>query len=653
MENPTYFILYRRDDGVEKVYHLTGTLVVGRSTRCQISLGDEGVSREHCSLRSTRGGVTVTDRDSTNGTYINGSKIREAVARPGDRIVVGQACLILCENDPARTAAGLVDGAGAQTGVLGDTTVEVVLKAASEKVPDATLFHESGVSGDAFRALFAVTDLVSSGTEREKVLEEFLAVVMDLYDMDLGAVFLADQAGGDPQSICESKRAGAGGYAPSLSVLRRVIAGNVSVVASDPLSDPRFAKARSIASAGTTRILCVPIRSAGAVTGAVYLSSRKTVGSVGRPGEKALHVLVALTSQVTQAVENLDYRKRLERDNRVLRFEIAGTTELVGDSVAMEDVRTLVRKVASTEATVLITGESGTGKELVAAALHTNSSRGERPMISINCGAIPDSMVESELFGHEKGAFTGAMERKAGRFELAHGGTLFLDEVGELPLALQVKLLRVLEEKCFYRVGGQELVHVDVRIVAATNADLDKKVEQGTFREDLFYRLQVFRIHAPPLREHLEDIPLLASHLLNRLAGKSVFPADGGIVLAPEGTVIVPDGIKRLKAYSWPGNVRELRNTIEREMILSDGGPLTFDDFRKGPGAGPGSSGGKETVRLGSEVNLSAVVGAHIAGVLRLTRWNKKLAAEILGISRPTLYDKIKQYGIEKDEQDG
>jgi len=625
MEKQNYFLLYRSREGRERVYHLKDILVVGRSSSCHVVLEDEGVSRKHCRLSPAAGGVALKDLGSTNGTFLNGSKVDEGMARPGDKIVVGQACLILRATAPDRAMSG------ARTEILGDTTVEVVLKAVEERVPDETVFREAGFGGDAFKVLFRVTDLLNSGTDAEGILDEYLTILLDLYGMDLAAVFLLDAPDGGLSCPCAIDRADSEGYGPSQSVLRRVVGDNVSVVAADPLSDPKLRKARSIASAGTARILCVPMRSAGTVTGAVYLSSLSPAvpgGAAGRGGEGALQVLVALTSQVAQALENLRYRQRLELDNTILRAGRDADEEMIGQSKTMEKVRTLIAKVAATDATVLVTGESGTGKELIAASIHRRYGRGERPMVSINCGAIPESMVETELFGHEKGAFTGAIERKLGKFELAHEGTLFLDEVGELPLATQVKLLRVLEEKSFYRVGGEELVRVDARIIAATNTDLEEKVKQNLFREDLFYRLKVFQIHAPPLREHRDDIPELAAFLLRCMAGNEV--------------AVSPEGIARLKGHGWPGNVRELRNVLERELILSEGGPLELESLA--------GADGRRPVSLGSEATLDQLARAHIVGVLRSAGWNKKLAAKILGISRPTLYDKIKLFAITEEE---
>jgi transcriptional regulator with GAF, ATPase, and Fis domain len=321
----------------------------------------------------------------------------------------------------------------------------------------------------------------------------------------------------------------------------------------------------------------------------------------------------------------------LKRDNLALRDAVVIQQELVGSSPSHRAVLKLIERVAPSDATVLIMGESGTGKELVANTIHARSLRRERPMVSINCGAIPESMVESELFGHEKGAFTGAVTRKMGKFELASEGTLFLDEIGELPSGTQVKLLRVLEQRSFYRVGGEELIHVDVRILAATNADLEEKVSAGSFRRDLYYRLKVFLISVPPLRDHREDLPELVAHFLDRIGGEGNFK-------------VTEAGMQRLLAYTWPGNVRELRNVLEREILLSDGAELNLDSME--PGAPAVSAHGEHQVRA----SLKEVERDHILRVLRSQGWNKKAAAKILGIGRPTVYDKMKQYGIKEGE---
>ncbi|MCF8042290.1 MAG: sigma-54 dependent transcriptional regulator, partial [Desulfarculaceae bacterium] len=260
--------------------------------------------------------------------------------------------------------------------------------------------------------------------------------------------------------------------------------------------------------------------------------------------------------------------RRLLFQNRLLKEELQGYGEIIGDSKAMRQVYGLIDKVAATKATVLLTGESGTGKELIARAIHARSPRAEEPFVAVNCMALTETLLESELFGHEKGAFTGATSRRKGRFEMAHGGTLFLDEVGEMSLSLQVKLLRVLQERTFERVGGNLQLSVDVRIVAATNRDLTQAVESGDFREDLFYRLNVVRIDVPPLSQRREDLPVLVAHFVKKYAAEVGRPA-------PQ---VDKQAMELIYSHSWPGNVRELENAIERAVILA-GDSITPGDL--------------------------------------------------------------------------
>jgi len=281
---------------------------------------------------------------------------------------------------------------------------------------------------------------------------------------------------------------------------------------------------------------------------------------------------------------------------------------------------------------VLITGESGSGTEMIAEALHYNSPRKDKPFIKVHCAALTESLLESELFGHEKGAFTGAIARKRGRFELAHLGTLFLDEIGEINQNVQIKLLRVLEEKRFERVGGEETVEVDVRLIAATNRDLKEAISKGTFREDLYYRLNVVNIHIPPLRERKEDIPLLASAFLREFAQENAKPLEG------------IDAKARLAMYNypWPGNVRQLRNSIESAVVLAKGTLITLDDL---PPNLRGETGG-DLLRLPVGASLADVEKEVIRSTLAREGGNKSRTAEILGIGRKTLHRKIEEYGL-------
>ena len=318
--------------------------------------------------------------------------------------------------------------------------------------------------------------------------------------------------------------------------------------------------------------------------------------------------------------ENLDLREALG--------EARGLGGIVGSSEAMKGVFALAAKVAATDATVLITGESGTGKDLLAKAIHFHSTRGERPFVKVNCGAVPETLLESELFGHEKGAFTGAHKSKRGRFETANGGTVFLDEIGEIPLGTQVKLLQVLQEKSFVRLGGTETTYVDVRIIAATNRDLEKAMKGGSFREDLFYRLNVFPIHVPPLSERTDDVPLLIEAILKKHGH------------APD--KITPDALAVLCSHTFPGNVRELENLLERALILAGDGAVGSEHFPSLGGPKRSASGDPGQAGL----NLNKLERGMIMRALEKAEGNKSRAARLLGITRRALYSKMETHGI-------
>ncbi len=328
-------------------------------------------------------------------------------------------------------------------------------------------------------------------------------------------------------------------------------------------------------------------------------------------------------------------RERLEEENNYLQEEIKlshNFGEIISQNKSMRRVLREVEQVANTQTTVLIMGESGTGKELIARDLHQLSPRSDRPMIKVNCAALPANLIESELFGHEKGAFTGALRRKRGRFELADKGTIFLDEIGEMPLELQSKLLRVLQEGEFERLGSTETLKVDVRVLAATNRDLEKEVKKGSFREDLYYRLNVFPIYCPPLRDRIDDIPLLVNHFCKKLESKI-----GKVI-----TNIPQKVIDRLQAYNFPGNIRELENIIERAIILSRGGKLGIADWLP--------KKGKTTVTANLPT-LETVNRNHIVKALKSTNWRisgENGAAKLLGIKPTTLESRIKKLEIKR-----
>jgi transcriptional regulator with PAS, ATPase and Fis domain len=331
---------------------------------------------------------------------------------------------------------------------------------------------------------------------------------------------------------------------------------------------------------------------------------------------------------------------RLRREVRSLRATQAqpyGFERIVGEAPALAAVKALLKKVATSPAsTVLLTGESGTGKDLAAKVIHYNSSRASKPFMNITCSALPEALMESELFGHERGAFTGADRQKRGLFETADGGTLFLDEIGEMVPGLQAKLLRFLEEKTFRRVGGSSDIHVDVRVISATNRHLRDEVKEGRFREDLFYRLNVLPINLPPLRERRDDIPSLVTFYVDAYNAEFKKRVAG----------VSPEVMRHLQAYAWPGNIRELRNAVERAMLLADGDTLRVDDFAVGGGGGAKLD---DKVELPAEgINLDDLERSLVVQALERTGWNQTKAASLLGLNRDQIRYRVEKFGLER-----
>ncbi len=334
------------------------------------------------------------------------------------------------------------------------------------------------------------------------------------------------------------------------------------------------------------------------------------------------HLIRNATKQISLVDENETLKKKV--------VSLENVEDLIGNSNAMKDMLREVESVAQTNSSVIISGESGTGKELVARAIHANSPRKFFPFVSVHCGALTESLLESELFGHEKGAFTGAMYNRKGRFEMADSGSIFLDEIATISSKMQVELLRVLESKTFVRVGGNKEISSDFRVICATNKDLKNMVEQGTFREDLFYRLNVVNIHIPPLRDRLADIPLLVDYFINKYCTSMNKPP----------ATIDPSALKRLMEFSYPGNVRELENMIERAIVVGDGKRISLKDLPL-----------EKTMVNNSTESLDDFEKAFILQILNKYNWNISRAAKALKVDRVTLYNKIKKYDLKSAEQ--
>jgi Nif-specific regulatory protein len=382
-------------------------------------------------------------------------------------------------------------------------------------------------------------------------------------------------------------------------------------------------------------VICVPLRLKEEIVGAVYMANRRQ-GALFTPDD--LRFLEAFADHAALALENARIRRELEQEN--LRLQVAADERvrfdsMIGRSGPMQKVYDLIPKMAASGLPVLVQGESGTGKELVARAINSHSPRQRKVFLSENCAAIPESLLESELFGHVRGAFTGAERDRVGLFEQADGGTLFLDEIGDMPAAMQARLLRVLQEGELRRVGGERTIHVDVRVITATHRDLEAEVEAGRFREDLYYRLQVLVIQLPPLRDRSGDIPLLVDHFLKRISRERGRPV-------PELRTAV---LSLLESYTWPGNVRQLENHIQRMTLLAGDGPITTAVVQSDDGL-RGSLYGKRAP-VGPAFLLERSQRERIRQALIETEGNRARAARLLGISRATIFRRIKEYRLD------
>ena len=381
----------------------------------------------------------------------------------------------------------------------------------------------------------------------------------------------------------------------------------------------------------TRELLAAPMIFRDQVIGVVEAINRRE----GNFQDSDIEVLQVFAELAAAGVNNARAHEQLKRENAGLRESFAARDSgMLGQSAALRQVQGLCQRVARSNATVLLLGETGTGKELTARHIHSLSDRKDRPFIGINCAALAETLLESELFGHEKGAFTGAVARKIGRFELAEGGTLFLDEIGDMSPTTQAKILRVLQEGEFERLGGTKTIKVDVRLIAATHKDLQRMVEEGSFRQDLFFRLSVVPLELPPLRERAEDIPTLAGHFLEKYSVKNRKDIRG----------LHPEALDALLAYAWPGNIRELENTLERAVILCLGEQITLRELPVPVRKAAESTERPFALRPGH--TLKEMEKDLIRATLVQTDGNRTRAAEILGISRQTLQNKLKEYGL-------
>ncbi len=531
-------------------------VTLGRDPSNLFSISDPSLSRRHCTIYFENGQYAIRDLDSRNGTSVNGAAVKNCQLHHGDLISVGDSVFILQLQDEAeKISSGPVEFDDVYALATEQLNPQDVLYLQPEK-----LLRELPANSrlaQNLNALLKISRLVHTIRDLEQLQDQILAQTFDVIPAERGAILLDHNGSQQFDSVFARHRA-ASSKSPvrvSRTITRQVLQQGLAVLAADVPGSGGLSGVESLVVSNIRSLLCVPLTLFDKITGCIYLD---TASLANRFDKDHLQLLAAIAGISSVALDNARRLQWLEQENLRLITEINLEHNMVGESPRMKDVYQFLSRVAPTNSTVLIEGESGTGKELAARAIHRSSPRSSKPFIAINCGAIPEGLIESELFGHEKGAFTSATAQKKGRLEMANGGVVFLDEIGELAPTVQVKLLRVLQEREFERVGGTRSIPLDIRLIAATNKDLEQEIKSGSFRQDLYYRINVMALVMPALRERPEDIPSLVEYFVSKYSSRcQVKPKR-----------ISREAMACLINYDWPGNVRELENAIERALVL-------------------------------------------------------------------------------------
>jgi len=633
-------------------------LVFGRSEECDVVLADPNVSRRHAHAVILNGMVAVVDLGSSNGTLVNGIPISRIFLMDGDEVRLGGTTLQFAEDRELSAEVGSVRPdaiAGiASRSMSGGGIDEDENPIAPGPLTNTRLFEPVGddvkvdVLKDIYlklKSLYRVFIEVAQAGSLKEMFEAVSRGVTISTSIERTVFYLnAEKTGGSWERYFAhgSVRLSDEELASSeFMPLLEQAAGSRKAVLARVESD-----GRCVIGSPDSNVLVVPLIKAGKVTAVLYADNPSGRSALSR---EDIDFVTSLALQLAVRLNQFEQVQQLAQENRELRRTIDEDFAVVVQNESMKRLMSVAERVAATDSTALITGESGTGKELIARTIHRFSNRGNKSLIAVNCAALPETLLESELFGHEKGAFTGAHEKRIGKFELADGGTLFLDEIGDISAGAQAKLLRVLQEGELQRVGGNKNIKVDVRLITATNKNLAEEVQRGAFRMDLFYRLRVIELSIPPLRQRADDIPALAEYFFKQLRQRINTPVKR----------IGQSAMHALVSYPWPGNVRELRNVIERGLVFAFGDELLAEhlppEFNGGtlstltplntpaPGGGGAASGGAV---VSEPVPLAEMEKRHIQFVLNFVKGNKLKAAGLLGISRTTLYEKLKQYEL-------
>lgn len=609
---------------------------VGRDPNNVVAISDPSVSRKHCLVRREGDDrFQIRDLESRNGTLVNGVAIKEYWLRHGDEIATGDSAFVfLVEEDERALPASRVEfddrKPTAETRVINPKDV-VYLQ------PDRLLRELPSGSPlpRNLSALLKISRVVHAIRDLEELQAQLLDLIFEVIPAGRGAILLSEGANSDFNSLyARTRHTGQHQLVRvSRTIAHHVLKENVAILGVDIAASDALRAVESLAGSEVRSLLCVPLSVFDRTIGCIYLDSTT---SANRFHEEHLQLMAAIAGISAVALDNARRAQWLELENQRLTMEVRQEQNLVGEGARMKEIFQFLGRVAPTDSTVLIEGESGTGKELAARALHRNSPRANKPFVAINCAAIPETLLESELFGHERGAFTGAAAQKKGKLEVAEGGVVFLDEIGELAPALQVKLLRVLQERELDRVGGTHPIKIDVRVIAATNRDLQEAVRKAEFRQDLYYRLAVVKLTMPPLRERREDIPMLTRHFVQKNALRCKVKAKP----------VSQEAMAALKNYDWPGNVRELENAIERALVMGSSDMILLEDLPESLLEQPVQGEVQEGRYHASVKELKKQL---IINAVEATQGNYVEAAGILGVHANYLHRLIRNLGL-KDE---
>ncbi len=595
------YLQHTAPDGKTARFPLVKRLtVIGASADCHLVLGGDGVAATHATLAHEPGRYVMEAAARSTPFFVKGKKQRSYELRHGDIVTIGGHELVFSAIDDVQDADKTKPTEGDQVQI------------------------------DAARKLLQFSDLLASGTDLEQLLDELIDQIVAMTKASKGFLVLASDEGDDYQirvaRNLERQPVDDPSELLSDNIIREVITSRRAQIISDAYADERFQSSLSVINLKLCSVMCVPLMVRGELLGLIYVGN-DNVRNLFREGQ--LEMLKIFAGQAALFIKNAKLLNELRSESAELaeRLEHVKFGEIIGACPQMIEVYNRVEKVASTDITVLINGETGTGKELIAREIHNRSPR-EGAFITVNCGAIPENLIESELFGHVKGAFTGAVANQIGKFQAADNGTIFLDEIGELPLQLQVKLLRVLQEKQIQRVGEAKTMPINCRVVAATNRDLGEEVKAGRFREDLYFRLNVIGILLPPLRDRGDDILLIARYLIGRYAkeyGRDIDP----------GNALANSAINAVMRFSWPGNIRQLENHIKKALVLADGPQITAADLDlESPEGGPAAE--DEVLTLAEARDRWQAT--YINRVLALNGGNRTKTARDLGVDPRTIF---------------